>query len=74
MTLHSIIGKIARLRIFENEYRAGTVDYTNVVIEQAVELNAEQSMLALQASRLTTTVALIAALGGGWNARELPKS
>jgi len=59
------------LRITENEYRAGTVDYTAVVVAQASALNAHNAELALEASRLTTTVDLIVALGGGWSAAEL---
>ena len=59
------------LRITENEYRAGTVDYTTVVVAQAAALSAHNAELALEANRLTTTVDLIVALGGGWRADEL---
>jgi NodT family efflux transporter outer membrane factor (OMF) lipoprotein len=59
------------LRITQNEYRAGTVDYTSVVVAQAAALSAHNAELQLEASRLTTTVDLIVALGGGWNASEL---
>jgi NodT family efflux transporter outer membrane factor (OMF) lipoprotein len=59
------------LRITQNEYQAGTVDYTSVVVAQAAALSAHNSELQLEASRLTTTVDLIVALGGGWNASEL---
>jgi NodT family efflux transporter outer membrane factor (OMF) lipoprotein len=59
------------LRIARNQYQAGTVDYLSVVVVQAAALNAHNAELALEASRLTTTVDLIVALGGGWNAHEL---
>ncbi|HUO12979.1 MAG TPA: efflux transporter outer membrane subunit [Caulobacteraceae bacterium] len=59
------------LRVTLNEYRAGTVDYTSVVVAQAAALSAHNAELQLEASRLTTTVDLIVALGGGWNASEL---
>jgi NodT family efflux transporter outer membrane factor (OMF) lipoprotein len=59
------------LRILENQYRAGTVDYTSVVVAQAQDYSAHNAELALEANRLTTTVDLIVALGGGWNADEL---
>jgi NodT family efflux transporter outer membrane factor (OMF) lipoprotein len=62
------------VRIFRNEYQAGTIDYTNVVVAQAAALATEESELTLEAARLTTTVDLIAALGGGWNAAQLPTS
>ena len=60
------------LKIVENQYRAGTVDYTSVVVAQATALGAHNSELAIEAGRLTTTVDLIAALGGGWNAGADP--
>ena len=62
------------LRIVENQYRAGTVDYTAVVVARIAALSAQRTELALEAGRLTTTVDLIAALGGGWKEGELPKS
>ena len=55
-----------------NQYRAGTVAYTSVVTEQNILLGDQQSALAVQQSRLVASVALVAALGGGWNAGELP--
>lgn len=54
------------LRLIENQYRAGTVDFNSVVNVQATALNNERSTLSLLGSRLTTSVQLIAALGGGW--------
>jgi outer membrane protein TolC len=54
------------LRLIENQYRAGTVDFNSVVNVQATALNNERSNLTLLGSRLTASVQLIAALGGGW--------
>ena len=54
------------LRLMENQYRAGTVDYNSVVSVQTSALSSERNVLTLQGSRLTTSVMLIAALGGGW--------
>ena len=59
-------------RITTNEYKAGTVDYTTVVTAQVAELSVRESALAVLQSRLTETVALIEALGGGWHASDLP--
>ncbi|GJD56294.1 Outer membrane protein OprM [Methylobacterium symbioticum] len=55
-----------------NEYRAGTQNYTTVVTAQAIELSNRVAALQIQAARLTTAVALIRALGGGWDVRSLP--
>ncbi len=56
------------LRLIENQYRAGTVDFNSVVNVQATALTNERSNLTLLGSRLTASVQLIAALGGGWQA------
>ncbi|HVZ08293.1 efflux transporter outer membrane subunit [Rhodopila sp.] len=55
-----------------NAYKAGTVAYTSVIVEQATLLSNEQSALAVRQSRLVQSVNLIQALGGGWQAGDLP--
>jgi NodT family efflux transporter outer membrane factor (OMF) lipoprotein len=60
-------------KITLNEYRAGTVDYTTVATSQAAALSARNALLTIQASRLTTAVDLIEAMGGGWSTHELPR-
>jgi NodT family efflux transporter outer membrane factor (OMF) lipoprotein len=55
------------LRLVENQYKAGTVDYNSVVSVQTAALSNERSQLDLLGSRLTASVQLIAALGGGWD-------
>jgi NodT family efflux transporter outer membrane factor (OMF) lipoprotein len=55
-----------------NQYRAGTIAYTSVITEQNTLLSDQQSALAVQQSRLVASVALVAALGGGWNTGALP--
>lgn len=62
------------LRLIENQYRAGTVDYNSVVTVQATALNNERTNLTLLGSRLTASVQLIAALGGGWQLQQLHDS
>ena len=54
------------LRLILNQYRAGTVDFNSVVSVQASALNNERTRLSLLGSRLSASVQLIAALGGGW--------
>lgn len=56
-----------------NQYKAGTVDYTTVITAQTTALTDAQSVLTVQQQRLQASVALIQALGGGWQAGELPK-
>jgi NodT family efflux transporter outer membrane factor (OMF) lipoprotein len=62
------------LDILLNQYRAGTVAFTAVVVAQATLLNDEQSALTVRQNRFLATVALIEALGGGWDANLLPNS
>jgi NodT family efflux transporter outer membrane factor (OMF) lipoprotein len=59
------------LAITLNQYRAGTANYLAVVVVQAVALSNERTALGILGRRLTASVALIQALGGGWNAASL---
>lgn len=58
--------------VARNEYEAGTVDYTTVVNAQATALSNAQTALQVRRDRLIASASLIRALGGGWNATELP--
>ena len=59
------------LTITLNQYRAGTANYLAVVVAQAIALSNERTALAILGRRLAASVALIKALGGGWNAAAL---
>ena len=59
------------LTIVLNQYRAGTANYLAVVVIQAATLSNERTSLTILGRRLTASVALIQALGGGWNASAL---
>lgn len=58
------------LRQVLNQYQAGLVDYLSVVQAQTSALSAEQNDLDLRAQRLTASVLLVTALGGGWPGLE----
>ena len=49
-----------------NRYREGQVAYTEVVTSQAAALSAQRALLQLQVNRQLAVVALVQALGGGW--------
>jgi len=55
-----------------NQYKAGIVGYLNVVTVQAVALQSERNSVELAGRRLAATIALIKALGGGWQTSQLP--
>ena len=61
------------LRIANNQYRAGTVSYLNVVTAEATAYSNERNAINILSNRLTDSVALVKALGGGWNDSDLPK-
>lgn len=54
------------LAITLNQYRAGTANYLAVVVVQAQALANERSAVNILGQRLNASVALIKALGGGW--------
>jgi NodT family efflux transporter outer membrane factor (OMF) lipoprotein len=54
-----------------NQYKAGTVNYLNVVVVQAAALNNERTAVDILNRRLVASVLLIKALGGGWNMSDL---
>jgi NodT family efflux transporter outer membrane factor (OMF) lipoprotein len=58
--------------ILLNQYRAGTVAFTAVVVAQAMLLTNEESALTVRQNRFLATVALIQDLGGGWYSALLP--
>jgi NodT family efflux transporter outer membrane factor (OMF) lipoprotein len=51
-----------------NQYRAGIVNYISVVAFQAIAFSAEQNAVNLNGRRLAASVALVKALGGGFEA------
>ena len=53
-------------RLTLNQYRAGTVSYTNVVVAQTSALSARVALARVEVQRQTTSIALIRALGGDW--------
>ena len=54
-----------------NRYRAGQVSYTEVVTAQAAALSARRALAQVGVNRQTAAVALIQALGGGWDAGQM---
>jgi NodT family efflux transporter outer membrane factor (OMF) lipoprotein len=61
-------------RLTMNQYLAGTVAYTSVIVAQTTALSNEESALTILQNRFTASVALISALGGGWSATDLPNA
>lgn len=56
------------VRVASNQYQAGLVDYLSLITVQAIAFEHERAALDILSRRLVASVALIKALGGGWNA------
>jgi NodT family efflux transporter outer membrane factor (OMF) lipoprotein len=60
------------LDISTYQYKAGTVNYLTVITEQAILLADQVQAVSILTRRLSASVLLIEALGGGWDASTLP--
>ncbi|MEA9389614.1 efflux transporter outer membrane subunit [Acerihabitans sp. TG2] len=54
-------------RVTYNQYQAGMIDYLDVATTENTSLTQQQNLLSLRSTQWTTSVQLIAALGGGWH-------
>jgi NodT family efflux transporter outer membrane factor (OMF) lipoprotein len=59
-------------RVINNQYLAGTVAYTSVIVAEQTALADAETLLTIRENRLTASASLIQALGGGWRAAQLP--
>jgi outer membrane protein TolC len=66
----AVVAAKKALEVTLNQYKAGTVNYLNVVTAQTTALTNERAELTITSSRLVAAVKLIAALGGGWSSGD----
>jgi outer membrane protein TolC len=62
------------LEISTIQYRGGTANYLQVITAQTSALQNQRSAVDILSRRLVASVSLIQALGGGWDASQLPSS
>jgi outer membrane protein TolC len=62
------------LKISTYQYKAGTVNYLQVLTAQAAALGNEKSAVDILTRRLVSSVLLVQALGGGWDTKALPSA
>lgn len=55
------------LNLVNNQYKAGTVSFLNVLTAENTALTNERTLLQLRGQQFTASVNLIKALGGGWS-------
>jgi NodT family efflux transporter outer membrane factor (OMF) lipoprotein len=60
------------LDISTEQYKAGTADYLQVITTQSIALADQRTAVDLLTRRMTSSVILIEALGGGWTASNIP--
>jgi outer membrane protein TolC len=58
--------------IATTRYKTGVDTYLNVLTAQNALLNDQLAQVTLHTNQMTASAQLIAALGGGWNANQLP--
>ncbi len=59
------------LTLVNNQYKAGTAGYVNVLVAQITAFTAEQKLSAIAGQRMVSSVGLVKALGGGWDATRM---
>ncbi len=60
------------VELTRNQYKAGIVAYLDVITVETTALSNERAHVDLLNRRLSASVLLIKALGGGWDASQLP--
>ena len=61
------------LAIVNNQYKAGTVGYVNVLTAQTTAFTAEQKLANIAGQRMVSSVGLVKALGGGWDVGQIER-
>lgn len=60
------------LSLSTNRYKGGVATYLEVITAQSIALSDQRVAVEIAGRRMTASVSLIKALGGGWNAADLP--
>jgi outer membrane protein TolC len=60
------------LTLSTNRYKGGVATYLEVITAQSTALTDQRTAVEIAGRRMAASVALIRALGGGWNAGNLP--
>jgi NodT family efflux transporter outer membrane factor (OMF) lipoprotein len=68
----AVIAAENSLRIFNNLYVGGRDTYLQVITAQTFALTNESNEVDLRRRRMESSIRLVKALGGGWNAASLP--
>lgn len=58
----------------EVRYKAGLDPYLNVIVAQTALLSGQQAVVSFRAQQMLAAVQLIKAVGGGWDASQIPSA
>jgi NodT family efflux transporter outer membrane factor (OMF) lipoprotein len=61
------------LQLFTNRYEGGVDNYLQVITAQTVLLTNQRNDIDIERRRMDASVLLVKAVGGGWDASQLPK-
>ncbi|MGC2364170.1 MAG: efflux transporter outer membrane subunit [Candidatus Sulfotelmatobacter sp.] len=62
------------LKLEQNRYEIGLDPYLDVLLAQTTVLADQQTLNTLQVQQMTSAMALVEALGGGWDRSQLPST
>jgi outer membrane protein TolC len=68
----TVVSAQRTLGVASARYKTGLDPYLNVFTAQTILLTNQQAVITLRVQQMTSSVQLIEALGGGWNAAMLP--
>jgi NodT family efflux transporter outer membrane factor (OMF) lipoprotein len=68
----AVVSSQRTLTIANERYKSGIDSYLNVITAQTTLLANQRTAVNLQMQQMTASVELIKALGGGWDASQLP--
>jgi NodT family efflux transporter outer membrane factor (OMF) lipoprotein len=60
------------LELSNNRYKGGVTTYLEVITAQSIALADQRTLVQIAGERMTASVSLIKALGGGWQSSSLP--
>jgi NodT family efflux transporter outer membrane factor (OMF) lipoprotein len=61
------------LQLFTNRYQGGVDNYLQVITAQTVLLTNQRNDIDIERRRMDASVLLVKAIGGGWDASQLPR-
>ena len=68
----AVVSSKDSLHLFTNRYKGGVDTYLQVITAQTIELSNERNAIDILRRRMDASVLLVKALGGGWDASQLP--